>query len=79
MHFTSFLLPIPFVVMLALLSPSHNSDPGSYSGLPSPVPTTVHALGLIATRIQHFLPLSIRVELYLPTMLGDFNSYRSTS
>ena len=65
MHFTSFLFPIPFIVMLALLSrsQSYNLDPGSCSGLPSPLPTTVPALAFIARRNQHFLPPSIRVEL----------------
>ena len=75
---TSFLFPIPFIVMLALLSPSqkYNSDLGSYSGLPSPLPhyATVPALIFIAGRIQHFLPSLIRVDLYLPTLLGDFSS-----
>ena len=57
--------------MLAPLSPSqlYNSDPGSYSGLPSPIPTTVHVLTIFARRIQRFLPSTIRVELYLPTLL----------
>ena len=47
-----------------------NLDPGSYSGLPFPLPTTARALLFIARRTQHFLPSSIRVDLYLPTLLG---------
>ena len=73
---TSFLFPIPFIVMLALLSPSqwYNLDPGSYSGLPSPLPSTVPALIFIARIFQLFFPSSIRVDSYLPTLLGDFSS-----
>ena len=78
-HFTCFLFPIPLInsVIIALLSPSqqYNFDPGSYSGLPSPIPSTVPALIFIARKsIQHLLPSSMRVDLYLPTLLGDFNS-----
>ena len=70
-----FFFPIPLIVMLALPSPSqlYNLDPGLYSGLPSPLSTTVHALIFIARRIQCFLPSSIIVDMYLPTLLGDFS------
>ena len=54
-------------------------DPRPHCGGPSPhftplLPPTVHALIFIARRVQHFLPSSIRVDLYLPTLLGDFSS-----
>ena len=66
-------------IILALLSHSlpvsSNSDPGSHSGPFSLVPTTFRALIFIATRIQHFfLPSSTRVDLYVPTLLGDLSS-----
>ena len=75
-HFTPFLFLIPLGVILALLSPSqlYSFDPGSYSGLPFPIPTTAPALIFVARRIPHFLPSSIRVDVYLPTLLGDFSS-----
>ena len=37
---------------------------------PPSLPTKVRAFIFIARRIQHRLPLSTRVELYLPTLLG---------
>ena len=43
--------------------------PQNDSGLPSLLLTTVPALIFIARRIQHFLPSSIRVDLYLPTLI----------
>ena len=63
--------------MLAQLLPSqwYNSDPGSHSGLPSLIPITVHTLIFIAIRVQHFLPPTIRVESYVPTMRGDFSCW----
>ena len=39
------------------------------------MPTTVHALIFIAKRILHLFSLSIRVELYTPTLLADVSSY----
>ena len=56
------------------LPPSSNSDPGSHSGPSFPLPTTVRAFIFIARRIQHFLPSSTRVELYLPTLLDTLSS-----
>ena len=55
-HFTSFLLLIPFFVVLALLSPSqlYKSDPWSYSELPPLIPTTEHALTLSREKIGIF-------------------------
>ena len=63
--------------MLALLSPSkeYNLDPGSYSGLPPPP----HHDGTFPNFHREKKPAfsslsSIRVDLYLPTLLGDFSS-----
>ena len=56
------------------LRPSSKSDPGSHSGPSSPLPTTVRAFVFIAKRLQHFLPPSTRVELYLPTLLCTLSS-----
>ena len=72
------LLPILFII-LALLS---RSSPGvtqirghmSYSGPSSPLPTSVLAFIFIARRIQHFLPSSTRVELYLLSTLLEARS-----
>ena len=62
-----FLHPIHYPCTTLALPPSSNSDAGSPSGPSSPLPTTVRAFIFIASRIQHFLPSSTRVELYLPT------------
>ena len=76
-RFTSFLFPIPFIVVLALLSPSqyHNLDlRGRTAGSPPPSPLRYNnAFIFIARIIQHFLASSIRVDLHLPTLLGDFS------
>ena len=56
------------------LPPRSTSDPGSHNGFSSFLPTTVRAFIFFARRIQHFLPSSTRVELYLPMLLGALSS-----
>ena len=66
--------PIYYPRTTLALPPRSNSDPGSGSGLFSPLPTTVRTLIFIARIILHFLPSSARVELYLPTLLSALSS-----
>ena len=48
---------------------------GHIAGSPPPSPIrTVRAYIFIARRIQHFLPSSTRLEMYLPTLLGALSS-----
>ena len=69
--------PIPFVI-LALLLPSLlvvTQIRGHIGGPPPPSPLRYNnAFTFIARRIQHFLPSSTRVDLYLPTLLGALSS-----
>ena len=67
--------PIYYPRTTLVLPPSSDSDPRAHSGRSSPLPTTVGAFIVIARIIQHFLPSSTRVELYLPTLLGALSSY----
>ena len=69
------ILPLPRTLALLLL-PSSNSDPGPHSGPFSPLPTTVHSSIFIARRLEHFLPSSTRVELYLPEVLPFYHLHR---
>ena len=64
--------PIYYPRTTLVLPPSSDSDPRAHS---SPLPTTVGAFIVIARIIQHSLPSSTRVELYLPTLLGALSSY----
>ena len=66
--------PIYYPRTTLALPPTSNSDPGSHSGRSSSLPTSARAFIFIARRIQHFLPSSTRVELYLPTLLGALSS-----
>ena len=61
---SSHLLSSLFLLQL----PRHDSVPGSHSRPCSPLPTTVRAYVFIARRVQHFLPSSIRIELFLHTL-----------
>ena len=67
-----FLHPIYYPRTTLSLPPSgRSSDPRSHSGPSSPLPTAVRAFIFIARRILHvLLPLSTRVQLHLPTLLG---------
>ena len=74
---TYFGLVIPFII-LALLSyslPVVTQIRGHIAGPSPPSPLrTVRSFIFIARKIQHFLPWSTRVELYLPTLLGALSA-----
>ena len=74
LHFFSFSHPIccDASITLALPMQYYNLDPGSYKGLPSPLPTTAPALIFIAREIQNLLPSSVPVDLHLPTAATRF-------
>ena len=77
------LISFNFIFLLTLLISSHftfslslprrKSDSGSLSRLFPPLPTTVHAFVFIARIIQHFLPPSTRIELFLNFVFGWFH------
>ena len=54
---------------------SGNSDPGSHGGPSSSLPTTVRAFIFTARRIQHFLPSSTRVKLYMQCIPKGYGYY----
>ena len=63
-----FVFCIPTTIILSSnhflqLPPIRNSDPGSHSRHSSSLPTAVRAFASIAIIIQHFFPLSTRVQL----------------
>ena len=66
-----FLHPIYHPRTILALPPSSNSDPGSRIGPSSSLPTSARAFIFTARRIEHFLPSSTRVELYLAGALSS--------
>ena len=60
--FVSTLFPFAFFDLLLSLLPTRNSDPGSHSSPPPPLPTTFCAFIYIAGRLQSFLPSSTPVS-----------------
>ena len=75
-HHFFFFFCIPFII-LTLLSCSFPVVTQIWDHIASPSPTSplrCVPLIFIARIIQHFLPSSTRVELYLPTLLSALNS-----